>query len=150
MSDQPPANNFIRDIINKELSAGKHETIVTRFPPEPNGYLHIGHCKAIFTNYTIARDYGGRFHLRFDDTNPSKEDMRYVEAIKEDLSWLGVEWGDNLFFASDYYQQLYQWGRIPDRTGQGLRGRPQPGSGQGLPGNPHPAGEKTALTGTVQ
>ena len=103
------ATNFIRDIIDEELSAGKHETIVTRFPPEPNGYLHIGHCKAIFTNYTIARDYGGRFHLRFDDTNPSKEDMRYVEAIKEDLSWLGVEWGDNLFFASDYYQQLYQW-----------------------------------------
>ena len=109
MIDQPAATNFIRDIIDGELAAGKHETIVTRFPPEPNGYLHIGHCKAIFANYTIAQDYGGRFHLRFDDTNPSKEDMSYVEAIVKDLSWLGVEWGDNLFFASDYYQQLYQW-----------------------------------------
>lgn len=101
--------NFIRDIIDEELAAGKHEKIVTRFPPEPNGYLHIGHSKAILTNYSIAQDYEGRFHLRFDDTNPSKEDMSYVEAIKKDLEWLGVEWGENLFFASDYYQQLYDW-----------------------------------------
>ena len=107
--EKPSETNFIRDIIDEELAAGKHATIVTRFPPEPNGYLHIGHSKAIFTNYSIACDYRGRFHLRFDDTNPSKEDMRYVEAIVEDLSWLGVDWGDNLFFASDYYEQLYQW-----------------------------------------
>jgi glutaminyl-tRNA synthetase len=101
--------NFIRDIIDEELASGKHEKIVTRFPPEPNGYLHIGHSKAILTNYSIAQDYDGEFHLRFDDTNPSKEDMSYVEAIKKDLEWLGVEWGDNLFFASDYYQQLFDW-----------------------------------------
>lgn len=101
--------NFIRDIIDEELAAGKHEVIVTRFPPEPNGYLHIGHSKAILTNYSIAQDYNGRFHLRMDDTNPSKEDMSYVEAIINDLTWLGVEWGESLFFASDYYQQLYEW-----------------------------------------
>lgn len=107
--DEPTTTNFIRDIIDEELAAGKHEKIVTRFPPEPNGYLHIGHSKAILTNYSIAQDYQGRFHLRMDDTNPSKEDMSYVEAIKEDLKWLGVEWGENLFFASDYYQQLFDW-----------------------------------------
>ena len=101
--------NFIRDIIDEELASGKHEKIVTRFPPEPNGYLHIGHSKAILTNYSIAQDYDGEFHLRFDDTNPSKEDMSYVEAIKKDLEWLGVEWGENLFFASDYYQKLFDW-----------------------------------------
>lgn len=107
--EETKATNFIRDIIDGELAAGKHKQIVTRFPPEPNGYLHIGHSKAILTNYTIARDYNGRFHLRMDDTNPSKEDMSYVEAIIRDLRWLGVEWGDNLFFASDYYPQLYEW-----------------------------------------
>ncbi|MCZ6674689.1 MAG: glutamate--tRNA ligase family protein, partial [Verrucomicrobia bacterium] len=107
--EETKPTNFIRDIIDEELEAGKHDKIVTRFPPEPNGYLHIGHSKAILTNYTIAQDYEGRFHLRFDDTNPSKEDMSYVDAIKKDLSWLGVDWGDNLFFASDYYQQLFDW-----------------------------------------
>lgn len=107
--DEVTTTNFIRDIIDEELATGKHDKIVTRFPPEPNGYLHIGHSKAILTNYSIAQDYQGRFHLRMDDTNPSKEDMSYVEAIKEDLKWLGVEWGKNLFFASDYYQQLFDW-----------------------------------------
>ncbi len=109
--DESTTTNFIRDIIDEELAAGKHETIVTRFPPEPNGYLHIGHSKAILTNYSIAQDYQGRFHLRMDDTNPSKEDMSYVEAIKNDLEWLGIDWGDNLFFASDYYQQLFEWAK---------------------------------------
>ena len=107
--EESKPTNFIRDIIDEELAAGKHEKIVTRFPPEPNGYLHIGHSKAILTNYTIAQDYQGRFHLRMDDTNPSKEDMSYVDAIIADLKWLGVEWGENLFFASDYYHQLYEW-----------------------------------------
>jgi glutaminyl-tRNA synthetase len=107
--EESKPTNFIRDIIDEELAAGKHAQIVTRFPPEPNGYLHIGHSKAILTNYSIAQDYQGRFHLRMDDTNPSREDMSYVDAIVADLKWLGVDWGDNLFFASDYYQQLYEW-----------------------------------------
>lgn len=112
------STNFIRDIIDEELAAGKHRTIVTRFPPEPNGYLHIGHSKAILTNYTIAHDYQGRFHLRLDDTNPSKEDMSYVDAIIRDLRWLGVDWGDNLFFASDYYPQLFEWAVFLIREGK--------------------------------
>ncbi len=116
--EETKPTNFIRDIIDEELAAGKHEMIVTRFPPEPNGYLHIGHSKAILTNYSIARDYEGRFHLRMDDTNPSKEDMSYVDAIIADLKWLGVEWGENLFFASDYYQQLYEWAVFLIRDGK--------------------------------
>ncbi len=102
-------SNFIRDIIDEELAAGKHEHIVTRFPPEPNGYLHIGHAFAIGLSYGIAQDYKGRFHLRFDDTNPVKEETEYVDSIKEDIRWLGAKWGDNLFFASDYFEQLYEW-----------------------------------------
>ncbi len=108
MTDEKPSN-FIRDFIDEELAAGKHSQIVTRFPPEPNGYLHIGHAFAIGVSYGIAQDYKGRFHLRFDDTNPEKEDTEYVDAIKEDLRWLGADWGDNLFFASDYFQQLFDW-----------------------------------------
>lgn len=102
-------SNFIRDFIDEELAAGKHQQIVTRFPPEPNGYLHIGHAFAIGISYGIAQDYKGRFHLRFDDTNPTKEETEYVESIKTDLLWLGANWGDNLFFASDYFHQLYDW-----------------------------------------
>ncbi|QXD22602.1 glutamine--tRNA ligase/YqeY domain fusion protein [Opitutia bacterium ISCC 51] len=116
--EESKPTNFIRDIIDEELAAGKHEKIVTRFPPEPNGYLHIGHSKAILTNYSIAQDYQGRFHLRMDDTNPSKEDMSYVDAIIADLKWLGVEWGENLFFASDYYQQLYDWAVVLIKDGK--------------------------------
>ncbi len=108
MTDEKPSN-FIRDFIDEELAAGKHSQIVTRFPPEPNGFLHIGHAFAIGVSHGIARDYNGRFHLRFDDTNPAKEETKYVDAIKEDLKWLGADWGDNLFFASDYFQQLFDW-----------------------------------------
>lgn len=110
MSDKETrGKNFIRQIIDEELAAGKCSHVVTRFPPEPNGYLHIGHAKSICLNYGIARDYGGTFHLRFDDTNPSKEETEYVESIQEDVRWLGADWGDNLFFASDYFEQLYGW-----------------------------------------
>lgn len=99
--------NFIRQIIDNDLANGKVDQIVTRFPPEPNGYLHIGHAKAICLSFSIAQDYHGKCHLRFDDTNPAAEDLEYVESIKQDIKWLGFDWGDNLFFASDYFTRIY-------------------------------------------
>ncbi|NBD37358.1 MAG: glutamine--tRNA ligase/YqeY domain fusion protein [Verrucomicrobia bacterium] len=104
-----PTRNFIEEIIDADLAEGRAETVVTRFPPEPNGYLHIGHAVSICLNHGLAQKYGGRFHLRFDDTNPIKEEAAYVEAIKEDVRWLGAEWGGHLHFASDYFDQLYEW-----------------------------------------
>lgn len=109
MSGAPSTpKNFIRQIIDKDLEAGKHTTIHTRFPPEPNGYLHIGHAKSIVLNFGIAQDYPGSCNLRFDDTNPAKEEEEFVEAIKDDVRWLGYEW-DQLCFASDYFEQLYNY-----------------------------------------
>ncbi|ABK99337.1 glutamine--tRNA ligase/YqeY domain fusion protein [Pelobacter propionicus] len=102
-------SNFLRTIIDDDLKSGKHGSIVTRFPPEPNGYLHIGHAKSICLNFGLARDFGGRCHLRFDDTNPAKEDREYIESIKESVRWLGFDWGEHLYYASDYFQQLYDW-----------------------------------------
>jgi glutaminyl-tRNA synthetase len=105
-------NDFIREIVSSDLLSGKHTTTVTRFPPEPNGYLHIGHAKSICLNFGIAEENAGsgaRCHLRFDDTNPAKEETEYVEAIKEDIRWLGFDWGDCLYFASDYFDQLFDW-----------------------------------------
>ena len=103
------AKDFIRTIIEQDLKSGKHKDIVTRFPPEPNGYLHIGHAKSICLNFGIAKDFGGRCHLRFDDTDPSKEETEYIESIKEDVSWLGFDWGKHLYYASDYFEKLYQY-----------------------------------------
>ncbi len=103
------SKDFIREIIDEDLTAGKHDGTVTRFPPEPNGYLHIGHAKSICLNFGIAEEYGGRCHLRFDDTNPTREDTEYVDSIKEDIQWLGFDWGDHLYFASDYFEKLYEW-----------------------------------------
>jgi glutaminyl-tRNA synthetase len=103
-------SNFIRDIIEKDIASGKHDQVVTRFPPEPNGYLHIGHAKSICLNFGVARDYGGRCHLRFDDTNPKKEDPEYVRSIMNDVNWLGFDWGKHLYHASDYFDELYQYG----------------------------------------
>ncbi|NRD78048.1 glutamine--tRNA ligase/YqeY domain fusion protein [Bacillus sp. BRMEA1] len=100
-------SNFIKDIMVKDLDSGKHDTIVTRFPPEPNGYLHIGHAKSIILNFGLADEFKGKTNLRFDDTNPVKEDIEYVNSIKEDVKWLGFEW-DNLFFASDYFEEMYK------------------------------------------
>ena len=99
--------SFIRDIIDEDLRTGKHTRVVTRFPPEPNGYLHIGHAKAICLNFGLAADYGGACHLRFDDTNPSTEDVEYVESMQKDIRWLGFDWGDKLFYASDYFDRFY-------------------------------------------
>ncbi len=101
------ASNFIRNIIAEDLAAGRHTRVVTRFPPEPNGYLHIGHAKSILLNFGLAADFGGVCHMRFDDTNPAAEDLEYVEAIQRDVRWLGGDWGDKLFFASDYFERLY-------------------------------------------
>ena len=101
--------DFIREIIRSDLAQGKHTGVVTRFPPEPNGYLHIGHAKAICLNFGIAAEFGGRCHLRFDDTNPTKEELEYIDSIQEDVHWLGFDWGQNLFFASDYFETLYAW-----------------------------------------
>jgi glutaminyl-tRNA synthetase len=102
-----PPSNFIRDIVQADLDAGRHARIMTRFPPEPNGYLHIGHAKSICLNFGIARDFGGVCNLRFDDTNPAKEEVEYVEAIKEDVRWLGFDWEDREYYASDYFEHLY-------------------------------------------
>lgn len=107
-TDETPSN-FIRDIIDESWASGATDKIVTRFPPEPNGYLHIGHAFAIQVSYSIAKDYSGTFNLRFDDTNPTKEETEYVEAIKEDVLWLGANFEDRLYFTSDYFGQLYEW-----------------------------------------
>jgi glutaminyl-tRNA synthetase len=105
----PERGDFIREIVAADLRSGKHTTIVTRFPPEPNGYLHIGHVKAISIDFGIARDFGGRCNLRLDDTNPTKEEQEYIDCIQEDIHWLGFDWGGHLYYASDYYEQLYEW-----------------------------------------
>ena len=103
-----PKTHFIRNIIDEDLKVGKHQTIVTRFPPEPNGYLHIGHAKAICINFGLAQDFQGQCHLRFDDTNPIAEEQEYIDAIQADIQWLGMDWGEKLFYTSDYYERLYQ------------------------------------------
>ncbi|MHC4951194.1 MAG: glutamine--tRNA ligase, partial [Planctomycetota bacterium] len=110
LSGSAAPTNFIRTIIDEDLKTGKNQgQVITRFPPEPNGYLHIGHAKSICLNFGLARDYKGRCHLRFDDTNPSKEETEYIESIKEDVKWLGFDWGEHLYHASDYFDQLYEY-----------------------------------------
>jgi len=106
----PERADFIREIVAADVRSGRHSTIVTRFPPEPNGHLHIGHAKSICLNFGVARDFGGRCHLRFDDTNPVKEEQEYIDAIERDIRWLGFDWGEHLHHASDYFEQLYEWG----------------------------------------
>src|SRR4051795_5299068 len=105
----PERSDFIREIVAADVREGRVSEVVTRFPPEPNGYLHIGHPKAIALNFGIAREFGGRCHLRFDDTNPIKEEQEYIDAIQQDIRWLGFDWGDDLYYASDYFGQLYEW-----------------------------------------
>ncbi len=106
--DEAPSH-FIKDIVRADLAEGRYREVVTRFPPEPNGYLHIGHAKSICLNFGLAEEFGGRCHLRLDDTNPETESMEYVRAIQEDVRWLGFDWGEHLYFASDYFDRLYEW-----------------------------------------
>ncbi|HET8796850.1 MAG TPA: glutamate--tRNA ligase family protein, partial [Thermoanaerobaculia bacterium] len=117
-TEAPPRTlDFIREIVEDDLKSGKHTTIVTRFPPEPNGYLHIGHAKSICLNFGVANEYGGRCNLRFDDTNPEKEEAEYARAIVEDVRWLGFEFGEPLH-ASDYFDQLYEWAEFLIKEGK--------------------------------
>jgi glutaminyl-tRNA synthetase len=109
MPASPERSDFIREIVAADVRDGRHTTIVTRFPPEPNGYLHIGHAKSICLNFGIAQEFGGRCHLRFDDTNPEKEEQEYIDAIEADVRWLGFDWGEHLYHASDYFEQLFAW-----------------------------------------
>ena len=110
--------DFIHDIIDADIAAGRNTEVVTRFPPEPNGYLHVGHAKAIWLNFGVALEYGGRCHLRFDDTNPTKEEQEYIDAIKRDVHWLGFDWGQHLYYASDYFDRLYEWAEHLIRAGK--------------------------------
>jgi glutaminyl-tRNA synthetase len=110
--------DFIREIIRSDIDSGRHREVVTRFPPEPNGYLHIGHAKSICLNFGVALQFGGRCHLRFDDTNPTKEETEYIESIMRDVRWLGFDWGEHLYFASDYFEQLYEWAEHLITTGE--------------------------------
>jgi len=116
--EAPSKINFIFERIDEEIKNGTVKHVVTRFPPEPNGYLHIGHAKAISIDYGTARKYNGTFHLRFDDTNPTKEDIEYVESIQEDVRWLGADWGNNLFYASDYFEQFYEYAVLLIKKGK--------------------------------
>lgn len=125
MTDDSAANSsadagrdFVRDIVAADLASGKHKTVVTRFPPEPNGYLHLGHAKSICLNFGIAAEFGGRCHLRFDDTNPTKEEQEYIDAIQRDVRWLGFDWGEHLHYASDYFEQLYAWAQHLIKNGK--------------------------------
>ena len=113
-----PGQDFIRDIIKADLDAGRHKAVVTRFPPEPNGYLHIGHAKSICLNFGVSQEFGGRCHLRFDDTNPAREEQEYIDAIERDVRWLGFDWGKHLYHASDYFEQLYAWAEHLIRKGK--------------------------------
>ena len=120
MTASAPAgpSNFVHDIIAEDLRSGKHTRVATRFPPEPNGYLHIGHAKSICLNFGLAAEFGGVCHLRFDDTNPTKENVEYVETIMEDVRWLGFDWGKNLFYASDYFDRLYDYAALLIKKGK--------------------------------
>jgi glutaminyl-tRNA synthetase len=109
--------DFIRDIVQADLDSKKHSRIVTRFPPEPNGYLHLGHAKSIALNFGIAQEFAGRCHLRFDDTNPTREEQEYIDSIQADVRWLGYDWGSDLFYASDYFDRLYEWAETLIRDG---------------------------------
>src|SRR5438309_10900817 len=114
----PKPRDFIREIVEADLAGGRHRTVITRSPPEPNGYLHIGHAKSICLNFGIAEQYGGRCNLRFDDTNPEKEDVEYVDSICADVEWLGFSYGDAALYASDYFEEMYELAELLIRHGE--------------------------------
>src|SRR3954467_12178736 len=116
--EQEAGRDFIREIVADDLAAGRHKAVGTRFPPEPNGYLHIGHAKSIFLNFGIAQEFGGHCNLRFDDTNPTREEQEYIDAIEYDVRWLGFDWGRHLYHASDYFERLYEWAEHLIRAGK--------------------------------
>ena len=135
--------DFIRSIINEDQAAGAYDgRVVTRFPPEPNGYLHIGHAKSICLNFGVGEQYqGARCHMRFDDTNPTREDIEYVESILADVKWLGFDWGENLFYASDYFEELYQYAEQLIRDRQRLHRQPHRRRNQGVSRDADRAGQ---------
>src|ERR1700722_11808192 len=116
--EQTAPSDFIRDIVADDLRAGNYSSSHTRSPPEPNGYRHIGHAKSICLNFGIADEFGGHCNLRFDDTNPAKEEQEYIDAIERDVRWLGYDWGKNLYYASDYFERLYEWAEHLIRAGK--------------------------------
>ena len=144
----PPApgstpRDFIREIIDEDQRTGKHAgRVATRFPPEPNGYLHIGHAKSICLNFGVALEYHGTCNLRFDDTNPLKEDVEYVDSIQEDVHWLGFDWENRIFYASDYFERLYEFGETLIRDRKSLRLRPLGRGGPEDPWNADGAGKE--------
>ena len=142
--------NFIWDFIDEDLKAGKNDGKVhTRFPPEPNGYLHIGHTKALYIDFMTAKRYDGLCNLRFDDTNPAKEDTEYVDGIQEDIRWMGFEWNGGLYYASDYYEKIYRVRRIADRARPGLCRRADARTDDANTAAPSPSRAKTAPGATV-
>jgi len=142
--------NFIRDIIDEDLRSGKHTKIHTRFPPEPNGYLHIGHTKSICLNFGLAKDYNGLCNLRFDDTNPTKEEMEYVDSIKKDIRWLGFDWEDREYFASDYFDQLYEYAIKLIKKAKSLCRFPQLRRNKRIPWYTNRTGKRKVLIGIDQ
>src|SRR4030088_703421 len=148
--------DFIRDIVQADLDAKTHKQVGTRFPPEPNGYLHIGHAKSIALNFGIAQEFSGRCHLRFDDTNPTKEEQEYIDSIQADVKWLGYDWGTDLFYASDYFERLYGWAEdliraglayVDDQSQEEIRTKPgpRPEPGQNSPFRDRPVAENLDL-----
>jgi len=115
---QDSSRDFVRDIVQSDLDAGRVREVVTRFPPEPNGYLHIGHAKSICLNFGVAAEFNGHCNLRFDDTNPVKEEQEFIDSIQHDVHWLGFDWGRHLYYASDYFEQLYEWAEHLIRVGK--------------------------------
>ncbi len=146
---EPAGRDFVRDIVQADLAAGRVREVVTRFPPEPNGYLHIGHAKSICLNFGIAQEFGGRCHLRFDDTNPAKEEQEFIDAIERDVRWLGFDWGKHRYFASDYFPTLYSWAEYLIEQGLAYVDDSSPEEIRALrgtltePGRPSPYRERT-------